>query len=150
MTAISSILSKNEDIEKLSANVRSVHMVSLYLLGYALAESFDKDLKKYFSKYIKSLNNKITSWYDFRYTWFLTALFHDIASCKENIDENNTMENIQYFEDVLRSKENIYNYTLQNGKKLFQIFGRLHIAIFKQKKRRYEIRSWNYSRVSFF
>ena len=65
MTAISSILSKNEDIEKLSANVRSVHMVSLYLLGYALTESFDMDLKKYFSKYIKRLNNKITSWYDF-------------------------------------------------------------------------------------
>ena len=135
MTAISSILSKNEDIEKLSANVRSVHMVSLYLLGYALAESFDKDLKKYFSKYIKSLNNKITSWYDFRYTWFLTALFHDIASCKENIDENNTMENIQYFEDVLRSKENIYNYTLQNGKKFIPRFSEDYILQYLSKRK---------------
>ena len=39
----------------------------------------------------KSLKSKITdmSWYDFRYTWFLTCLFHDAASSIEGLQVDN-------------------------------------------------------------
>ena len=120
MTAISEILSTNEDKEKLRDSIRSVHMVSLYLLGYSLYEKFDKDLEKYFSKYIKELK-EITSWYDFRYTWFLMALYHDISSCKEEVDISNEIESEEVFEKVLNNEKNIYNYKLQE-KSLFLNF----------------------------
>lgn len=52
MTAISDILGTNEDIKTLSESIRSVHMVSLYLLGYSLYQCFEDDLNKYFMQYI--------------------------------------------------------------------------------------------------
>lgn len=135
MTAISEILSTNEDKEKLRDSIRSVHMVSLYLLGYSLYEKFDKDLEKYFSKYIKELK-EITSWYDFRYTWFLMALYHDISSCKEEVDISNEIESEEVFEKVLNNEKNIYNYKLQTGKKFIPKFSKEDILNYlKQRKK---------------
>lgn len=45
--------------------------------------------------------------YDFRYTWFLIALFHDITSCKEVITKHNEIEGKQSIENVIKS-EKIY------------------------------------------
>lgn len=63
-----------------STSDRVVHMVSLYLLGLKLKDLFEGSIKNEF-------NNNITGekdWYDFKYTWFLTCLYHDTASCAEN------------------------------------------------------------------
>ena len=67
-----------------AVNERSAHMVSLYLLGLKLKVLFKDSIEKEF-------NNNITgdkSWYDFRYTWFLTCLYHDTASCVEAGNDN--------------------------------------------------------------
>ena len=120
MTAISDILGTNEDIKTLSESIRSVHMVSLYLLGYSLYQCFEDDLNKYFMQYIGKSDRGEE--YDFRYTWFLTALFHDITSCKEVITKYNEIEGKQSIESVIKSEKNIYDYELKSGKSLFRSF----------------------------
>lgn len=120
MTAISDILGTNEDIKTLSESIRSVHMVSLYLLGYSLYQCFEDDLNKYFMQYIGKSDRGEE--YDFRYTWFLTALFHDITSCKEVITKHNEIEGKQSIENVIKSEKNIYDYKLQSGKKFIPKF----------------------------
>ena len=75
------------------------HTVALYLLGLYLQNLFDDVLKDKISglmpdrndDIIRSCNGKETrscSWYDFRYTWFLTCLYHDTASCIESQPNN--------------------------------------------------------------
>lgn len=61
-------------------NNRAVHMVSLYLLGLKLKDLFEGSIKNEFSKNITGEKD----WYDFKYTWFLTCLYHDTASCVED------------------------------------------------------------------
>ena len=132
MTAISDILGTNEDIKTLSESIRSVHMVSLYLLGYSLYQCFEDDLNKYFMQYIgKSERGEE---YDFRYTWFLTALFHDITSCKEVITKNNETEGKQSIENVIKSEKNIYDYKLQSGKKFIPKFSKDFVLEYLKKR----------------
>lgn len=63
---------------------KHVHTVALYLTGLLLENLFTNEIRK-------SLKSKITdmSWYDFRYTWFLTCLFHDAASSIEGLQVDN-------------------------------------------------------------
>lgn len=62
---------------------KHVHTVSLYLLGKALHELFENDIKEQLSTFLPEMKE----WYymggDFLYTWYLTALFHDVASSIE-------------------------------------------------------------------
>jgi len=69
-------------------NGKHIHTVSLYLLGLCFQEIFSSPLRERLSQLIPTID-KIPcsdlgdSWYDFKYTWFLTCLYHDIASCIE-------------------------------------------------------------------
>lgn len=67
---------ENEYIE----NGKHQHTVALYLLGLHLKERFEEGIKADLQKKITGLNK----WYDFKYTWYLTSLYHDAASCAEN------------------------------------------------------------------
>lgn len=69
---------------------RAVHMVSLYLLGLKLKDLFEDSIKKEFKNNITGEKD----WYDFKYTWFLTCLYHDTASCVEekNADWTNNAD----------------------------------------------------------
>lgn len=60
-------------------SIRPTHMVGLYLLGMSLSKTFSFDLKKSLKKII----DNIDEWYDLKYTWYITCLYHDIASCEE-------------------------------------------------------------------
>ena len=59
---------------------RVVHMTALYLLGLKLGSLFKRSVQEEFNKNVSGN----TSWFDFKYTWFLTCLYHDTASCVEN------------------------------------------------------------------
>lgn len=70
--------------EKYKEKGKHIHTVSLYSLGAVLENMF-------FSRIQNDLKNKgiDNGWYsekEYKYTWFLTALYHDIASCVENLN----------------------------------------------------------------
>ena len=62
------------------------HTVSLFLLGLLLQKG-DNEADKLLETHLKELMDT-GIWYDFKYTWFLGCLLHDIASCieKENVN----------------------------------------------------------------
>lgn len=67
---------------------RCIHTTSLYLLGLALGDLFRTGIYNELH-FIKDLN----VWYgddDFMYTWFMTCLFHDAASCIEKNARTNS------------------------------------------------------------
>lgn len=70
------VLTFRDEYEK---NGKHQHTVALYLLGLHLSELFDNCLERKINKLIPTSQN----WYDFKYTWFLTCLYHDTASCIE-------------------------------------------------------------------
>lgn len=59
---------------------KHVHTVSLYLLGLTFEQAYNDVLKNTLEKLIPSINE----WYDYKYSWFLTCLFHDEASSIEH------------------------------------------------------------------
>lgn len=76
-------------------NGKHLHTVSLYLMGIAfisenstIRKRLDKQLKSFLPQYeswYKTNDSEMKNAYDFLYTWYLTALYHDVASCIENI-----------------------------------------------------------------
>lgn len=64
---------------------KSTHTVALYFLGYHLRDMIVDSLREKSKEFIDSQD---PSWFDFRYTWFLTALFHDYAYANESNNES--------------------------------------------------------------
>lgn len=95
--------------ESYLGNGKHLHTVSLYLLGTAFIEknsliknSLERQLRTFLPEYDKWYNVKDNDKnYDFLYTWYLTALYHDVASCVENIriPENPTerQKDLEYY-----------------------------------------------------
>lgn len=54
---------------------KHLHTTSLYLLGCHLSKLINMPLRLHLQDRVQSVG-----WYDFKYTWFLTSLYHD-ASC---------------------------------------------------------------------
>ena len=96
---------------------RHVHMVSLYLLGLYLRNSFCESVRDEFFRNIRGDR----SWYDFEYTWFLTCLYHDTASCveKKSIPANPSewQKNLKYYMDALALRNSPY--TVASGANSF-------------------------------
>ena len=61
---------------------KHLHTVSLYLLGLSLEDTFSRPLKRKLSELIENM-----AWYDFKYSWYLTCLYHDVTSCIETNSE---------------------------------------------------------------
>lgn len=59
------------------------HTVSLYLMGLYLRRLFSPTLKAVLLEILEDIDE----WYDFRYSWYLTCLYHDVASCVERNTE---------------------------------------------------------------
>ncbi len=95
--------------ESYLGNGKHLHTVLLYLLGTAFIEensliknSLERQLRTFLPEYDKWYNVKDNDKnYDFLYTWYLTALYHDVASCVENIriPENPTerQKDLEYY-----------------------------------------------------
>lgn len=72
--------------EEFNKKGKHQHTVALYFLGLHLQGLFDEKLKQKLSRLLPTYG--FDSWYDFRYTWFLTCLYHDTASCIEQFPRN--------------------------------------------------------------
>ena len=70
------------------------HTVALYLLGLHLKEQF----KGILSYKINELIPGSSTWGDYKYTWFLTCLYHDTASC---IEQRPTTESLTEHQKTL-------------------------------------------------
>lgn len=66
-------------INSFESNGKHQHTVILYFLGCIFESLFSADLKTHLAKFILNVED----WFDFRYTWFLTSLYHDTASILE-------------------------------------------------------------------
>lgn len=84
------------------------HTVSLYLLGLHLEKLFAHKIR---SK-IRSFTPNNREWYnekEFKYTWFLCALYHDVASCIEE-QQNRRIEDLEsLIKTIIPEKESILN-----------------------------------------
>lgn len=59
---------------------KHTHTVSLYLLGLL----YESELGVKLENILKKLIPIEGDWYEYKYTWFLTCLYHDVASCIEH------------------------------------------------------------------
>lgn len=57
------------------------HTVSLYLLGLLLEDSFHERFENELNKHFD-----ISGWYDYKYTWYLACLYHDMLNFIEYSD----------------------------------------------------------------
>lgn len=104
-------------------NGKHEHTVSLYFLGCCFKEIVNTSLQNYLNKNI----SKVEEWYDFRYTWYLTCLYHDIASsieqtswspgCSSDLDFYLGKENVQ-FNVFEHNWNNIFNKPYTYAEKL--------------------------------
>jgi hypothetical protein len=118
------------------------HTVALYLLGLHLQKLFEPETKAYFEKYVP----KVEDWYepkDFMYFWYLTCLYHDVASCVERKPHDCNMccghcpkkyfPHMQGKQTIPYSKNTVINYCCyrkDNGKQDHGIYGSI---ILRQK-----------------
>jgi hypothetical protein len=64
------------------------HTVVLYYLGCLFCDLIDNKLGAHIQNFVQT-----NDWYDFRYTWFLTCLYHDTAAVIEKKDWKTALEN---------------------------------------------------------
>ena len=85
--------------EEYKSKGKHEHTVSLYLLGLLLQMgSNDADLL--LKKRLQELMD-IEEWYNFKYTWFLGCLLHDVASC---IEKNKKIFSSKYVYNIFYHK----------------------------------------------
>ena len=70
-------------IDQYIARGKHTHTVSLYLLGIALAGLFQDPVYRHLQSFLPELDGWYDKDRDASYTWFLTCLYHDVASCIE-------------------------------------------------------------------
>ena len=102
------------------------HTVALYLLGLHLKGLFDDVLRDRISGLMPDRDNgtvqdpdensvRSCSWYDFRYTWFLTCLYHDTASCIESLPNwqwlTERRKTLDFYLGTFNIKSTPFNYT---------------------------------------
>ena len=85
---------------------KHVHTVFLYLLGLSLRDLFSSEIRDNL-RFIKDLG----CWYsdhEFMYSWFMTCLYHDVASCIENMASTKTRYTVEELSDLCL-KKNAFN-----------------------------------------
>ena len=93
--------------KRYKAERKHVHAVSLYIMGVCFKDMICKKIK---TKMKEILGDEVTSWYEFRYTWFLTCLFHDAASCIEVGWEEGNQGDLQSAIRMLGIQKTPYTY----------------------------------------
>ena len=86
---------------------KHIHTVSLYILGLYVQEIIRDELE---SKMKEIIGDGARLWYEFRYTWFLTCLFHDAASCIEMGWEEGNQGDLQSAIRMLGIQKTPYTY----------------------------------------
>ena len=84
------------------ATGKHTHTVALYLLGLLLENQFSSAVFGELQTFIPDIRD----WFSYKYTWFLTCLYHDTASCIEDTPDIPLPQTLSgYF-----SARNIRNY----------------------------------------
>ena len=98
-------------IENFNHSHKHVHVVTLYLLGLIFQNCVSEHIRRDLRQFIADLD-----WYDYRYSWFLTCLYHDIASNIElaTIPPNPSEQQKQL---LYYLGDNDINYTIFNYKR---------------------------------
>lgn len=69
--------------EKYQEKGKHVHSTSLFLLGKELLPYFKEEIDTTLKKFLPHYNDWHDHGHDFLHIWFLTAMYHDYASCVE-------------------------------------------------------------------
>jgi hypothetical protein len=91
-------------------NGKHEHTVASYLLGLTVPEQ----LQTYMLELLEGKIARFCEWSDYRYTWVLTCLFHDIASCIEKKQYNGSNHLESYISD-LHIEYTPFNHVLIKG-----------------------------------
>ncbi len=95
-------------------NGKHQHTVALYLLGLHLKCLFDGRIKDKIHE-LMPVDDESDSWYDYRYTWFLTSLYHDVASCIESFPKVRNLiaqqKTLDFYLREFNIKYTPFNYT---------------------------------------
>ncbi len=102
--------------EEYNKNGKHRHTVSLYLLGLL----FENYLGAKLENMLKKLIPIVEDWYEYKYTWFLTCLYHDVVSCIEHSAlpkfPNDAQKQLSYYIGDLNIKYTPYSHsTLKPG-----------------------------------
>ena len=148
------VLPFSDDYKK---NGKHQHTVALYLMGLYLQDLFDDQIGNKLNELIPDhiYNIPFCPCYDFKYTWFMTCLYHDAASCVEaptkyittnryaNLEDQLKQYDIQHTpfnhkplkKDISLTRfpepliENYYTYRMRNGSLDHGIFGGYFLLI---------------------
>lgn len=87
------------------------HTVALYFLGCQLSNMLHDKLKDHIGLYIKKMD-----WYDFKYTWFLTCLYHDTAAVIEKSEySRNSPKDLNSYLGRYNVVYNVYGHIWENN-----------------------------------
>jgi len=82
------------------------HTVALYFLGCHLSDILFDKLKNHIALYIKDMD-----WYDFKYTWFLTCLYHDASAVIEKSEySHNSPKDLNFYLGRNNVMYNVYKH----------------------------------------
>lgn len=102
-------------------NGKHIHTVFLYLMGLSARQLFEESIKNSLSLYIDDLND----WYSdraFMYSWFLTCLFHDAASCIEDLEKTDEVVSVLEICKSFPTLKKEDNYPFYSKKTVFNYF----------------------------
>lgn len=76
-------LLKTDLLSKYKEEGKHIHSVSLFLLGKELLPDFQEEIDAALAGFLPHYDGWHDHGHDFWHTWFLTAMYHDYASCAE-------------------------------------------------------------------
>jgi hypothetical protein len=102
---------------------KHIHTFGLYLLGIKLKSILLSEPSHLMDFFKSNIDNNIDcndSWFDFRYTWFLSCLFHDTASIVEKKNVLNYPKDLNSFLEEYKIEEIVFRHPpLIKGSSLF-------------------------------
>ena len=91
---------------------KHIHTVVLYYLGIYLKDIISDNLKHYLKH---NINEGISKWFDFIYTWFLSCLYHDTASVLEDnpvpIHSKDYFKQLDYYLGKHAIRHDVYDHS---------------------------------------
>lgn len=91
-------------LDNYKKNGKHQHTVALYLMGLYLQDLFNGQIWNKLNELVPDhkYNDSFCSWYKFQYTWFMTCLYHDAASCVEAPTKHSLVNRWIYLDDQLK------------------------------------------------
>ena len=96
--------------DKYKSEGKHEHTVVLYYLGCLFSDLLQNNLVAHIRKFLQT-----NEWYDFRYTWFITCLYHDTAAVIEKEDwTRGCPSNLEFYLGKYNVEYNVYEHNWCN------------------------------------